>query len=112
MKLSDPAIIKVRQLIDEELDRELLKLRVSVTGGGCSGFRYDMGFETQQAEDDIVFEATSTDGNISVPVIVDALSMTYLSEVTVDYTDGLMAQFVINNPAATSHCGCGSSFNI
>jgi iron-sulfur cluster insertion protein len=109
MKLTDSAINKVRELLDEELDPEL-KLRVSVNGGGCSGFKYDLGFDNTQAEDDITVEMESN--GVTVPVIVDALSMTYLSEVIIDYTDGLMAQFVITNPSAVSTCGCGSSFSV
>lgn len=110
MKLTDAAIIKVRELLDKE--SETSKLRVSVNGGGCSGFRYDFGFDTIQTEDDVLLEMKTSNHVATVPVLVDVFSMQYLENVSIDYTTGLMAQFVINNPNASSKCGCGSSFSV
>jgi len=104
--VTESAIAKVRSLIDEE-DNPDLKLRVYVTGGGCSGFQYGFTFDEAVAEDDSVVER---DG---VKVVVDAVSYPYLVVVRVDYEEGLQgSKFVIQNPNASSTCGCGSSFNI
>jgi iron-sulfur cluster insertion protein len=104
--VTESAIAKVRSLIDEE-DNPDLKLRVYVTGGGCSGFQYGFTFDEAVAEDDSVVER---DG---VKVVVDAMSYPYLVGARVDYEEGLQgSKFVIQNPNASSTCGCGSSFNI
>jgi iron-sulfur cluster insertion protein len=103
---SDNAAQKVKALIKEEGNDEL-KLRVYVTGGGCSGFQYGFTFDENVAEDDTVVE------NGDVTLVVDPLSFQYLSGAEVDYVEGLQgAQFVIRNPNATTTCGCGSSFSI
>jgi len=100
------AVNKVRELIDEE-ENEDLKLRVFVTGGGCSGFQYGFTFDELSAEDDAVLEK---DG---VTVLVDAMSYPYLVGAQVDYEEGLQgSKFSISNPNATSTCGCGSSFSV
>lgn len=84
-----------------------LMLRVFVQGGGCSGFQYGFTFDETANEDDFRIEEDT------VTILVDSLSMQYLTGATVDYTEGLEgSQFVINNPNATSRCGCGSSFGI
>ena len=102
---TDNAAAKVKQLIEEEGSSDL-KLRVFVSGGGCSGFQYGFTFDEQQAEDDTVIEK---DG---VKLLVDPMSFTYLAGSEIDYQEGLNgAQFVIKNPNATSTCGCGSSFS-
>jgi len=102
---SDSAASKVKQLIEEE-GNPGLKLRVFVTGGGCSGFQYGFTFDEVQNEDDSVMEK---DG---VKLLIDPMSYQYLSGAEIDYTEGLEgAQFVIKNPNATSTCGCGSSFS-
>ena len=99
------AAAKVRELITEE-GNDALKLRVYIQGGGCSGFQYGFEFDELQAEDDL---AISTDG---VTLVVDPLSLQYLMDATVDYTESLHgAQFVIRNPNAKTTCGCGSSFS-
>lgn len=104
--VSDSAVAKVRSLIEEEGNADL-KLRVYVTGGGCSGFQYGFTFDEVVAEDDSVVER---DG---VKVLVDAMSYPYLVGAKVDYEEGLQgAKFVIQNPNASSTCGCGSSFSI
>lgn len=104
--VSDSAVAKVRSLIEEEGNDDL-KLRVYVTGGGCSGFQYGFTFDEVVAEDDSVVER---DG---IKVLVDAMSYPYLVGAKVDYEEGLQgAKFVIQNPNASSTCGCGSSFSI
>ncbi|HQQ74710.1 MAG TPA: iron-sulfur cluster insertion protein ErpA [Pseudomonadales bacterium] len=97
---------KVRSLIEEEANPDL-KLRVFVTGGGCSGFQYGFTFDELAAEDDTAIER---DG---VTVLVDPLSYEYLVGAEVDYEEGLQgSKFVIKNPNASTTCGCGSSFSI
>ena len=103
--LSDSAAAKVKDLIAAEGNPELA-LRVAVRPGGCSGFSYEMFFDTEFAEDDNLAEAGG------VRVVVDAASAPYLSGASLDYKDGLQgAGFAINNPNATRTCGCGSSFS-
>ncbi len=104
--LTDRAVKKVQDLVDDEQNEEL-KLRVFITGGGCSGFQYGFTFDEFAAEDDTAIEV---DG---VTVLVDPMSFQYLAGSEVDYTEGLEgSRFVINNPNATTTCGCGSSFSI
>lgn len=104
--ISESAAGKVRELIEDE-GNPSLKLRVFVTGGGCSGFSYGFTFDEESAEDDAVVER---DG---VTVVVDAMSYPYLAGAEIDYREDLAgAQFVIENPNASSTCGCGNSFAI
>lgn len=99
------AVDKIKSLLAEE-DNQDLKLRLFVSGGGCSGFQYGFTFDESQNEDDFVVEK---DG---VTLLVDAMSMQYLNGATIDYSKSLMGeQFEIKNPNATSKCGCGSSFS-
>ncbi|HSL58729.1 MAG TPA: iron-sulfur cluster insertion protein ErpA [Acidimicrobiales bacterium] len=103
--LTDSAATKVRQLIEAEGDTSLA-LRVAVRPGGCSGFSYEMFFDTDVASDDLTADY---DG---VRVITDPSSAQLLSGATLDYKDGLQeAGFAINNPNAQRTCGCGSSFS-
>ena len=103
---TDAAARKVQELILEERNPDL-KLRVYISGGGCSGFQYGFSFDEVRAEDDIAVE---TDG---VTLLVDPLSFQYLMGAEVDYTESLQgAQFVIRNPNAATTCGCGSSFSV
>lgn len=103
---SDNAAKKVKALIKEEGNSDL-KLRVYVTGGGCSGFQYGFTFDENINEGDTVVE------NDDVTLVVDPLSFQYLSGAEVDYVEGLQgSQFVIRNPNASTTCGCGSSFSI
>ena len=103
---TDNAAEKVKQLIDEEGNTEL-KLRVFVSGGGCSGFQYGFTFDEVQNDDDTVMEKNG------VMLLIDPMSYQYLSGAEIDYSEGLEgAQFVIKNPNATSTCGCGSSFSV
>lgn len=103
---SDSAVAKVRELVEEEGNPDL-KLRVFVTGGGCSGFQYGFSFDDNQDEEDTAVER---DG---VTLLIDPMSYQYLVGATIDYEEGLQgSQFVVKNPNATSTCGCGSSFSI
>ena len=103
---TDAAAEKVRGLIEEEGNDDL-KLRVFVTGGGCSGFQYGFTFDESVNEDDTCIEK---DG---ATLLVDSMSYQYLVGAEVDYQEGLQgAQFVIKNPNASTTCGCGSSFSI
>ena len=102
---TDSAANKVKQLIDEEGNADL-KLRVFVSGGGCSGFQYGFTFDETQNEDDTVMQKNG------VTLLIDAMSYQYLVGAEIDYTSGVEGeQFVIKNPNATSTCGCGSSFS-
>lgn len=102
---SDSAAQKVRELIDEEGNNDL-KLRVFVTGGGCSGFQYGFTFDEEINEDDATMEKNG------VTLLIDAMSYQYLVGAEIDYQEGIEgAQFVIKNPNASSTCGCGSSFS-
>jgi iron-sulfur cluster insertion protein len=106
INLSARAVEKVRELVTEEENDEL-KLRVFITGGGCSGFQYGFTFDELVADDDTSIEK---DG---VTVLVDPMSFPYLAGSEVDYTEGLEgSRFVVSNPNATATCGCGSSFSI
>ena len=106
LQLTSRAIEKVRDLITEE-GNPGLKLRVYITGGGCSGFQYGFSFDEDVAEDDTAVER---DG---VTVLVDPMSYQYLVGAEVDYTEGFEgARFVVNNPNAATTCGCGASFSI
>ena len=106
LNFTDSAANKVKALIDEEGNADL-KLRVFVTGGGCSGFQYGFTFDEVQNDDDTV---TQKNG---VTLLIDAMSMQYMMGAEIDYTEGLEgAQFVIKNPNAVSTCGCGSSFSV
>lgn len=103
---TDAAAEKVKELIAEEGNPEL-KLRVFVTGGGCSGFQYGFTFDEVANDDDTAIEKSG------VMLLVDPMSYQYLVGAEIDYAEGLEgSQFVIKNPNATSTCGCGSSFSV
>ena len=103
---TDSAASKVKDLIIEECNPDL-KLRVFVTGGGCSGFQYGFTFDEIRNDDDTVMEKEG------VMLLIDPMSYQYLVGAEIDYTEGLEgSQFVIRNPNATSTCGCGSSFSV
>lgn len=102
---TDSAANKVKELIEEE-GNPGLKLRVFVTGGGCSGFQYGFTFDEEVAEDDTTMVKNG------VTLLIDPMSYQYLVGAEIDYSEGLEgSQFVIRNPNATSTCGCGSSFS-
>jgi iron-sulfur cluster insertion protein len=103
---TDAAARKVRELISEE-GNDALKLRVFVTGGGCSGFQYGFTFDEEIADGDTEI------ANEGVTLLVDPMSVQYLMGAEIDYSEGLEgAQFVIRNPNASTTCGCGSSFAV
>lgn len=103
---SDAASLKVRQLLDEEENKNL-KLRVFVTGGGCSGFQYGFTFDENQEEGDTRVEKNG------VALLVDPMSFQYLQGAEIDYKEDVQgAQFVIRNPNAVTTCGCGNSFSV
>ena len=106
IRLSDNAVSKVRALVEDE-GNPGLKLRVYITGGGCSGFQYGFKFDDDQAFDDDVIDFGS------FKVLIDSLSYPYLYGSTLDFVEDLSgAKFVINNPNAKTTCGCGESFSI
>jgi iron-sulfur cluster insertion protein len=106
LNVSPAAVRKVAELVADE-GNPALKLRIFVTGGGCSGFQYGFAFEEADVLDDTRID---TDG---VTIVVDPMSLQYLSGAQIDFEDGLEgARFVIRNPNASSTCGCGSSFSI
>ena len=105
MTFSDAAAAKVRALIKEE--NENLKLRVFVTGGGCSGFEYGFTFDEDVEEDDTRID------NDGVALLIDALSYQYLVGSVIDYKEDLQgSRFTVENPNATTTCGCGNSFSL
>ena len=102
--LESSAIVKIKDLLAIE-NVIGLKLRIYVSGGGCSGFQYGFTFDDHQNEDDFVVDQDE------VSLLVDAHSMQYLTGSVISYDTSLMTSgFNIKNPAATSTCGCGSSF--
>jgi iron-sulfur cluster insertion protein len=106
LDFTDAAARKVAQLIQEEGD-SALKLRVYISGGGCSGFQYGFSFEQAVEEGDFHFE------NQGVTLLVDPMSVQYLLDAEIDYREDLEgARFVIRNPNAKTTCGCGSSFAV
>ena len=106
LNFTDAAVAKVRTLIDEEGDDSLM-LRVFISGGGCSGFQYGFTFDQNVGDGDTVVER---DG---VKLLIDPMSVQYLTGGEIDYSEGLEgAQFIIRNPNATTTCGCGSSFSV
>ncbi|GHE98955.1 iron-sulfur cluster insertion protein ErpA [Thalassotalea profundi] len=106
IKFSDAAASKVHALITEE-ENPNLKLRVYVTGGGCSGFQYGFTFDEKVNEGDMTIEKKG------VTMVVDPMSIQYLVDGEVDYVEGLEgSRFLVSNPNASSTCGCGSSFSI
>ena len=106
LNFTDSAANKVKELILEE-GNDALKLRVFVSGGGCSGFQYGFTFDEAINEDDTTLEKNG------VTLLIDSMSYQYLVGAEIDYTEGLEgSQFVIKNPSATSTCGCGSSFSV
>jgi iron-sulfur cluster insertion protein len=106
LEFTPSAAAKVADLIVEEGNPEL-KLRLYVTGGGCSGFSYGFAFDDQVAQDDTLIVTAG------VALVVDAMSLQYVMGARVDFEDGLEgSRFVIHNPNAQTTCGCGSSFSV
>lgn len=106
LQFTDSASIKVKSLIEEE-QNPALKLRVYVTGGGCSGFQYGFTFDEAVNDGDLTIEKNG------VTLVVDPMSLQYLIGGEVDYVEGLEgSRFFVNNPNASTTCGCGSSFSV
>jgi len=106
LQFTEAAAVKVKDLIADE-ENPNLKLRVYITGGGCSGFQYGFTFDDQINDGDMTIEKSG------VALVVDPMSLQYLVGGAVDYTEGLEgSRFVVTNPNAKSTCGCGSSFSI
>ncbi|RZQ54150.1 iron-sulfur cluster insertion protein ErpA [Pseudoalteromonas phenolica] len=106
IQFSDAAAKRVKELVTEEENPDL-KLRVYVTGGGCSGFQYGFTFDEKVNPGDLEIEKNG------VSMVVDPMSIQYLVDGIVDYTEGLEgARFFVNNPNATTTCGCGASFSV
>jgi len=106
INLSDSSVEKIKDLLAEEGNPNL-KLRVFVQGGGCSGMQYGFTFDELQNEDDFTIEKNG------ISLLVDSMSMQYLTDATIDYKEDLMELgFSINNPNAETTCGCGSSFSM
>ena len=108
IELTESAAGEVRTIIEQqEIDREKVRLRVGVKGGGCSGFSYVLDLTESQNESDEIFERHG------IQIICDPKSLLYLNGTTIDFRDEIMGRgFVFNNPNASSSCGCGSSFNV
>ena len=103
--VSPSAVAKLKAMFEEEATPGLM-LRMFVQGGGCSGFQYGFSFESEQASDDFKVEQDE------VAIVIDCMSMQYLSGANLDYIEDLEGtRFVVNNPNASSSCGCGSSFS-
>ena len=106
IQFSDAAAQRVKELVAEEENPDL-KLRVYVTGGGCSGFQYGFTFDEKINPGDLEIEKNG------VSMVIDPMSIQYLVDGVVDYTEGLEgARFFVNNPNATTTCGCGASFSV
>ncbi len=103
---------KVATLIHEE-NNPNLKLRVYITGGGCSGFQYGFTFDETQNTDDIAIVQECSNSVDEVKLLIDSMSFQYLKNAEIDYVQGIQGeQFVIRNPNAKTTCGCGSSFSL
>jgi iron-sulfur cluster assembly accessory protein len=101
--VTDRAARRIGEILGEESAGTML--RVSVEGGGCSGFQYKFDTERERAEDDIVIE------NSGATVLIDPISLNYMSGSEIDFVDDLIgSSFKVNNPKATASCGCGTSF--
>jgi len=117
--LTSSAANKIQELITEDGDPNL-KLRVYITGGGCSGFQYGFGFENVAKDDDQVIEAEAEsdddeggEGSTTVQLLIDPMSFMYLSGAEIDYAADIQGErFIIRNPNAKTTCGCGSSFSV
>ena len=106
VEMTPSALEKVKSLVEEEGNPDI-KLRVYITGGGCSGFQYGFAFDELAAEDDALIDQQG------IGLLVDAMSYPYLIGAKVDYREDLQgAKFVVENPNAASTCGCGASFSI
>ena len=107
VSLTEKAAVKVRELMADEPAGEAEVLRIAIQGGGCSGFQYGLGFDRGSQEGDLELEQHG------IRLVVDPYSAPYLTGATIDFLDGLQESgFKIDNPQATSSCGCGHSFQV
>lgn len=105
LRISARAARRIAEILKAE--PETMMLRVAVTGGGCSGFQYNFALESERHDDDLLLEQEGA------KVLVDSLSLDFLKGAEIDFTDDLIgAAFKIENPNATSSCGCGTSFSV
>ena len=105
VRLTEKAATEIRRIREQNNIPEAHNLRVGVKGGGCSGFTYVLGFDSESRKGDQIFEQHG------IKVVVDPKSLFYISGTELDFSDGLSGKgFVFNNPKATKTCGCGSSF--
>lgn len=112
VRITESAVHKIEELMAEEGNFQL-KLRVFITGGGCSGFQYGFSFEETINDDDTVIKKGGNDQTIQVQLLIDPISLGYLTGAEIDYKSDLTGeQFIIRNPNAKTTCGCGSSFGI
>lgn len=103
MTITESALARIKQMREKE-GNPVLMLRVTVLGGGCSGFQYELVFDDKKQQDDLVFKEA---------VLTDPASLPFLEGATVDYAQTMMSsKFVIKNPNASSACGCGNSFAV
>lgn len=106
LNITESAVKRLSTLLKDEEDKNT-KLRIYITGGGCSGFQYGFTFDSNKSDDDLIIEKER------VSIVVDPMSMQYLIGSVLDFTEGLEgSRFVIKNPNAKTTCGCGSSFGI
>ena len=107
LQITDGAVNKILSLADSEDDSNKLNLRVYVTGGGCSGFQYGFSFDHEIDEEDTCISKSGAN------LLIDPLSLQYLSGSTIDYVEDLTgSKFIVKNPNAVTTCGCGESFSI
>lgn len=107
MIFTEAAAERVKEIIVEQDESSDTSLRVFVEGGGCHGFSYGFGFEADIADDDTIYETND------VKLVVDSMSIMYLDSATVDFVSNMHGdRFVIDNPSASTTCGCGSSFSV
>lgn len=110
VQLTENALARVHQM-KREKNNPTLKLRLYIVGGGCSGFQYGFALENKAEEDDILITQQYCEDPIQI--MIDSLSLQYLTNATVDYIESLQgSRFVVNNPNAETTCGCGSSFTL
>jgi iron-sulfur cluster assembly protein len=107
IKITEKAAKQINLIMKENNIPENYALRISVKGGGCSGFTYNLGFDGEQKDGDTYFSANE------INIVVDGKSLFYLMGLELDFTDGLNGKgFIFNNPNATKTCGCGESFGV
>lgn len=104
--ITESAVKRLSTLLKDEADKNT-KLRIYITGGGCSGFQYGFTFDSSKSDDDLIINKEG------VSIVIDPMSFQYLVGSVLDFTEGLEgSRFVIKNPNAKTTCGCGSSFSI